>query len=131
MQPTNPRQAQKAATFRALHEGDPFVLPNAWDAGSARVLAGLGFDALASTSSGFAFTLGRRDGNVTLDEVVDHAQTLDRATTLPVSMDLENGYGPAPEDAITRAAGRAQSAAQSRTMATKTGSTDSTTRLSA
>jgi 2-methylisocitrate lyase-like PEP mutase family enzyme len=104
MRPINPTQAQKAATFRALHEGDPFVLPNAWDAGSARVLAGLGFEALASTSSGFAFTLGRRDGNVTLDEVVDHARALDRATTLPVSMDLENGYGPAPEDAITRAA---------------------------
>jgi 2-methylisocitrate lyase-like PEP mutase family enzyme len=83
------------------------VIPNPWDAGSARVLAGLGFKALASTSSGFAFTLGRLDGNVTLDEVVAHTAALDRATELPVSVDLENGYGPDPEDAaqaIARAA---------------------------
>jgi 2-methylisocitrate lyase-like PEP mutase family enzyme len=100
-------QAQKAETFRELHGGDPFVIPNPWDAGSARVLASLGFEALASTSSGFAFTLGRLDGNVTLDEVVEHAAELDRATDLPVSIDLENGYGPEPESAalaITRAA---------------------------
>ena len=62
------RQEQKAAAFRALHEGDPFVIPNPWDAGSARVLAGLGFQALATTSSGFAFTLGRLDGGTTLSE---------------------------------------------------------------
>src|SRR5438093_10099730 len=100
-------QEQKAATFQALHSGEPFVIPNPWDAGSARVLAALGFKALASTSSGFAFTLGRRDGNVTLDEVMDHARVLDRSTSLPVSVDLENGYGPDPADAalaITRAA---------------------------
>jgi len=75
---------------------------------SAKVLAGLGFKALASTSSGFAFTLGRRDGAATLDEVVEHARLLDRATSLPVSVDLENGYGRAPEDvaqAIARVAG--------------------------
>ncbi|MEA2351813.1 MAG: hypothetical protein QOJ14_227 [Thermoleophilaceae bacterium] len=94
-------QSQKAERFRALHEGDAFVIPNPWDAGSARVLAALGFEALASTSSGFAFTLGRRDGDVTLDEVVDHARELDAATDLPVSMDLENGYGPEPEDVAT------------------------------
>jgi 2-methylisocitrate lyase-like PEP mutase family enzyme len=75
------------------------VLPNPWDAGSARVLAALGFKALATTSSGFAFTLGRLDGGVTLDEVVEHAAALDRATELPVSVDLENGYGPDPESA--------------------------------
>jgi 2-methylisocitrate lyase-like PEP mutase family enzyme len=92
-------QAQKAERFRALHEGDPFVIPNPWDAGSAKLLAALGFEALASTSSGFAFTLGRQDGDVTLDEVVEHARVLAAATDLPVSMDLENGYGPAPEDA--------------------------------
>src|SRR5436853_1665383 len=85
------RQEQKAAAFRALHEGEPFVIPNPWDAGSARVLAALGFEALASTSSGFAFTLGRLDGDVTLDEVVAHTAVLDRATDLPVSVDLENG----------------------------------------
>ena len=100
-------QAQKAATFRELHAGEPFVIPNPWDAGSARVLAALGFKALASTSSGFAFTLGRLDGDVTLDEVIEHAAALDRATDLPVSVDLENGYGAEPESAalaITRVA---------------------------
>jgi 2-methylisocitrate lyase-like PEP mutase family enzyme len=75
------------------------VIPNPWDAGSARVLAALGFMALASTSSGFAFTLGRLDGHATLDEVVEHAGMLDRATDLPVSVDLENGYGADPENA--------------------------------
>jgi 2-methylisocitrate lyase-like PEP mutase family enzyme len=96
MQPT---QHEKATQFRSLHEGEPFVIPNPWDAGSAVAFAALGFKALASTSSGFAFTLGRADGGVTLDEVADHARALDRATALPVSMDLENGYGPAPQDA--------------------------------
>ena len=100
-------QAAKAERFRALHAGEPFVIPNPWDAGSARVMAALGFQALASTSSGFAFTLGRLDGGATLDEVVAHTAALDRATDLPVSVDLENGYGPEPEDAaraITRVA---------------------------
>ena len=83
------------------------MIPNPWDAGSARVLAALGFKALATTSSGFAFTLGRLDGGATLDEVVEHVAALDRATDLPVSVDLENGYGPDPESvalAITRVA---------------------------
>jgi 2-methylisocitrate lyase-like PEP mutase family enzyme len=93
------RQEDKGAAFRALHAGGPFVIPNPWDAGSARVLAALGFKALATTSSGFAFTLGRLDGDATLDEVVEHAATIDRATELPVSVDLENGYGPDPESA--------------------------------
>jgi 2-methylisocitrate lyase-like PEP mutase family enzyme len=104
---SQPTQHDKAARFRALHEGEAFIIPNPWDAGSAKVLAGLGFQALATTSSGFAFTLGRLDGNVTLDEVIDHTRALDRATSLPVSVDLENGYGSDPEDAalaITRAA---------------------------
>jgi 2-methylisocitrate lyase-like PEP mutase family enzyme len=101
------RQRQKAEAFRALHEGEPFVIPNPWDAGSARVLEALGFQALATTSSGFAFTLGRLDGRVTLDEVAEHVGALDAASGLPVSVDLENGYGAEPEDAaraITRAA---------------------------
>jgi 2-methylisocitrate lyase-like PEP mutase family enzyme len=89
---------QKARAFAALHEGEPFVIPNPWDAGSARVLAALGFEALASTSSGFAFTLGRLDGSATLDEVCAHATVLDAATDLPVSVDLENGYAAAPPD---------------------------------
>jgi 2-methylisocitrate lyase-like PEP mutase family enzyme len=92
-------QAEKATDFKALHEGEPFVIPNPWDAGSARVFEALGFKALATTSSGFAFTLGRLDGSVTLDEIVDHTRALDQATGLPVSVDLENGYGPDPEHA--------------------------------
>jgi len=102
------KQERKAVEFQALHAGEAFVIPNPWDAGSARVLEALGFKALASTSSGFAFTLGRRDGEATLDEVVDHTAALHQATALPVSVDLENGYGPAAEDAalaIRRVAG--------------------------
>src|SRR5439155_26389550 len=92
-------QQQRAARFQALHAGEPFVIPNPWDAGSARVLAALGFEALATTSSGFAFTLGRLDGAGTLDEVVRHVEALVDATDLPLSVDLENGYGPEPESA--------------------------------
>jgi 2-methylisocitrate lyase-like PEP mutase family enzyme len=102
-----PSQHERATTFRALHEGETFVIPNPWDAGSARVLEALGFKALATTSSGFAFTLGRLDGNVTLDEVIAHTRLLSKASILPVSVDLENGYGAAREDAaraITAAA---------------------------
>lgn len=93
--------------FRALHEGEPFVIPNPWDAGSARMLEDLGFKALATTSSGFAFTLGRRDGDVTLDEVIAHTRLLAEAVSIPVAVDLENGYGrPASEvaRAVTAAA---------------------------
>jgi 2-methylisocitrate lyase-like PEP mutase family enzyme len=100
-------QQQKAVAFRSLHEGEPFVIPNPWDAGSARVLEALGFKALATTSSGFAFTLGRPDGDVTLDELVEHVRLVDQATSLPLSVDLENGFGNDPEDAaraISRAA---------------------------
>jgi 2-methylisocitrate lyase-like PEP mutase family enzyme len=102
-----PTQNEKAEAFRSLHEGETFIIPNPWDAGSARVFEALGFQALATTSSGFAFTLGRLDGGTTLDEVCEHVRALDRATTLPVSVDLENGYGSSTEDAataITRAA---------------------------
>jgi 2-methylisocitrate lyase-like PEP mutase family enzyme len=91
-------QQEKAERFRALH-AEAFVIPNPWDAGSARVLAALGFKALATTSSGFAFTLGRLDGGVTLDEVLVHAAALDGATDLPVSVDLENGFGAEPASA--------------------------------
>jgi 2-methylisocitrate lyase-like PEP mutase family enzyme len=94
-------QERKAAAFVALHAGGPFVIPNPWDAGSARALAALGFKALATTSSGFAFTLGRLDGGATLEDVAAHVAALDRATDLPISVDLENGYGPDPQDAAT------------------------------
>jgi 2-methylisocitrate lyase-like PEP mutase family enzyme len=92
-----PSQADKALTFRALHAGEPFVIPNPWDVGSARVLEALGFTALATTSSGFAFTLGRRDGEATLDEVVAHVAAIAGSTEIPLSVDLENGYA---EDSV-------------------------------
>jgi 2-methylisocitrate lyase-like PEP mutase family enzyme len=94
-------QSAKAEAFRALHEGAPFVIPNPWDAGSARALEALGFKALASTSSGFAFALGRRDGQTTLDDVVAHVTVLADATTVPISVDMENGYGREPEAAAS------------------------------
>jgi 2-methylisocitrate lyase-like PEP mutase family enzyme len=101
------RQEEKGERFRELHVREAFVIPNPWDAGSARVLEALGFEALATTSSGFAFALGRLDGKTTLDEVVEHTARLDQVTGLPISVDLENGYGAEPEDAaqaIRRAA---------------------------
>ena len=101
----------KAETFQALHAGEPFVIPNPWDAGSARVLEKLGFKALATTSSGFAFTLGRSDGDVTLDEAIAHTAALTAATNLPVSVDLENGYGAEPEDAARAVAAAAAAGA--------------------
>jgi 2-methylisocitrate lyase-like PEP mutase family enzyme len=103
----DPSQRHKGEAFRALHEGDPFVMPNPWDRGSARELEARGFRALATTSAGFALTLGRRDGEVTLDEVADHVRALASATSLPLSVDLENGYGEHPDEAagaIVRAA---------------------------
>jgi 2-methylisocitrate lyase-like PEP mutase family enzyme len=106
-----PTQQQKAVAFRALHEGDPFVIPNPWDAGSARVLEALGFRALATTSSGFAFTLGRPDGETTLDDVLANVRAIDRATTLPISVDLENGHGREPEDAARAIAAAAAAGA--------------------
>jgi 2-methylisocitrate lyase-like PEP mutase family enzyme len=106
-----PSQAEKAAAFRELHAGEPFVIPNPWDAGSARVLEALGFQALATTSSGFAFTLGRLDGEATLDDVAGHVELLARATGLPVSVDLENGYGAEPEAAAAAVARVAEAGA--------------------
>jgi 2-methylisocitrate lyase-like PEP mutase family enzyme len=96
-------QAEKAERFVALHHGDPFVVPNPWDAGSARALQALGFDALATTSSGFAFTLGRLDGGATLDDVAAHVEALAAATGLPLSVDAENGYG-SPAETVRRIA---------------------------
>lgn len=93
-------QRERAESFRALHErAGAFVIPNPWDAGSARLLAALGFEALATTSAGFANSLGRLDGQVTLSEVIGHCRDLCAATDLPVSADLENCFADDPERA--------------------------------
>jgi 2-methylisocitrate lyase-like PEP mutase family enzyme len=104
-------QKQRGRAFRALHEGAAFVIPNPWDAGSAKALESLGFEALATTSSGFAFTLGRRDGGATLDEVVEHVRAVCAVTDLPVSADLEHGYGREPAAAATAIARAAEAGA--------------------
>lgn len=89
--------AEKARRFLALHHGErPLLLPNPWDRGSARLLASLGFQALATTSSGYAATLGRLDGSVSRDEAVGHAASIAQATDLPVSADLENAFADEP-----------------------------------
>lgn len=92
-------QEDKATLFRELHvPGDPFIIPNAYDVGSAKMLAGLGAKAIATTSSGFAFTLGHPDmGNVTRDEMLDHCEDIARAVNVPVSADLENGFAHDPD----------------------------------
>jgi len=93
-------QKERAEKFRALHEREgAFVIPNPWDVGSARLLAGLGFEALATTSAGFANSLGRLDGQVTRDEAVEHCRALCAAVELPVSADLENCFADEPEAA--------------------------------
>ena len=91
-------QSEKAERFRVLHaRGGAFVIPNPWDAGSARLLEGLGFEALATTSAGFANSQGRPDGQVTRDEAIEHCRRLSAATDLPVSADLENCFAREPE----------------------------------
>jgi len=91
-------QKEKAARFRALHEGPGiFVIPNPWDVGSAMILAGLGFEALATSSAASACAVGRRDGQLTRDEALHHSRLIVQATDLPVSADLEKGFGDAPE----------------------------------
>lgn len=95
-------QAERAKRFQALHaRPSAFVIPNPWDAGTARILTGLGFEALTTTSAGLAFTLGRRDGAgaVTRDETLANARVIVDATDLPVAADLENGFGHTPEAA--------------------------------
>jgi 2-methylisocitrate lyase-like PEP mutase family enzyme len=93
-------QADKAAAFRALHQRDrAFIIPNPWDPGSARILAHLGFEALATTSAGYAFSIGRRDGDVGRDLMLKHVAEMAAATDLPVNADLENCYADDPERA--------------------------------
>jgi 2-methylisocitrate lyase-like PEP mutase family enzyme len=92
-------QEEKALRFRALHDGPgTFVIPNPWDAGSARMLAGLGFQALATSSGASAASIGRRDGRLTREEAMSHSRSIVDATDLPVSADLEKGFGDRPED---------------------------------
>jgi 2-methylisocitrate lyase-like PEP mutase family enzyme len=90
--------SEKAKKFRALHTGPgAFIIPNPWDAGSARILAALGFEALATTSAGFAFSLGRPDGQVTCEEALAHCRVIAEASDLPVAADLENCFGDEPK----------------------------------
>jgi 2-methylisocitrate lyase-like PEP mutase family enzyme len=94
-------QAEKARAFQALHQRDrAFVIPNPWDVGSARLLAALGFEALATTSAGYAFSVGQRDNTVGRERMIEHVAAIASATDLPVSADLENGFG---DDAETAA----------------------------
>src|SRR3954469_9747379 len=101
-------QYDKAARFRALHAGPgAFIIPNPWDAGSSLILAGLGFQALATSSAASACAIGRRDGGLTRDEALAHARSIVEAVDLPVSADLEAGFGDAPEavaETVRRAA---------------------------
>ncbi|HKW63003.1 MAG TPA: isocitrate lyase/phosphoenolpyruvate mutase family protein [Candidatus Acidoferrum sp.] len=91
-------QPEKAQAFRALHERDSaFIIPNPWDAGTARILEHLGFEALATTSMGYAFSLGRRDNTLNRAESLAYASAIVSATDLPVSADLENGFGDDPK----------------------------------
>ena len=93
-----PTQAEKGRAFRALHARDgAFIIPNPWDAGTARLLAHLGFEALATTSAGCAFSAGQQDNTMARRQVIQHVATIASATSLPVSADLENGFGNDPE----------------------------------
>jgi 2-methylisocitrate lyase-like PEP mutase family enzyme len=93
-------QEEKGTLFRALHDRNAaFIIPNPWDIGTARLLATLGFEALATTSAGYAFSLGRRDNTVGRDRMIAHIRDIVSATDLPVSADLENGFGDDPETA--------------------------------
>jgi 2-methylisocitrate lyase-like PEP mutase family enzyme len=91
-------QVEKGQIFAALHERDrAFIIPNPWDVGTARLLAQLGFEALATTSAGYSFSMGQRDNSITRIDMMAHVATIAAATELPVSADLENGFGDSPE----------------------------------
>jgi 2-methylisocitrate lyase-like PEP mutase family enzyme len=93
-------QLEKAQQFQALHERNTaFIIPNPWDPGSARLLQGMGFEALATTSAGYAQSIGRLDGDVSLEEMIEHCREISQACGIPVSADLENCYADAPEEA--------------------------------
>ncbi len=118
-------RVERGAAFRALHHGDgAFILPNPWDIGTARLLAHLGFEALATTSAGFAASVGRRDYAVTRDEMIAHVAVIAAATRLPVSADLQNGFGHAPEIAAETITLAAQAGAVGGSIEDSTGNAD-------
>ena len=91
-------QAEKGRVFRELHQRDrAFIIPNPWDTGTARLLAHLGFEALATTSAGYSFSMGQPDNTIGRDQMLAHVSAIVAATDLPVSADLENGFGDSPE----------------------------------
>lgn len=93
-----PSQTEKCQAFAELHAStDTFIIPNPWDAGSARLLQGMGFKALATTSAGFAFTAAKTDGQVTLEEKLAHCEAISQATDIPVNADFENGFADYPK----------------------------------
>ncbi|MES2424961.1 MAG: isocitrate lyase/phosphoenolpyruvate mutase family protein, partial [Pseudomonadota bacterium] len=97
MHPTQPGVTAKRQIFKQLHQSDCFVIPNPWDAGSARYLQSLGFAALATTSSGFAWSHAQADGAMNREQVLAHLREMVQATDLPVNADFENGFGSSPE----------------------------------
>src|SRR6185369_872462 len=93
-----PTQTEKAKIFRELHERKhAFLIPNPWDIGTARILAGVGFEALATTSAGYAFSVGQKDNTIGRDRMLNHVREIVSATDLPVNADLENGFGDDPQ----------------------------------
>ena len=120
-----PTQAETAAAFAELHRREgTFIIPNPWDVGSACLLAHAGFEALATSSAGYAFSIGKADGQVGRDQTLAHAAEVVAATGLPVSIDLENGFGDAPEDAaetirLAAAAGAVGGSIEDRTQRTE------------
>jgi 2-methylisocitrate lyase-like PEP mutase family enzyme len=121
----NPSPTEKGQLFRALHQRNrAFIIPNPWDVGSARILAHLGFEALATTSMGYAFSVGRRDGNVGRDDILEHIAEIAAATALPVNADLENGFGDSPETAAETIRLAAEAGAVGGSIEDATGSPD-------
>jgi len=119
-------QGEKARRFGALHQRDKaFIIPNPYDIGTARLLEQLGFEALATTSSGFAFTLGRRDYGLRREQVLTHISALNAATNLPISADLEDGFGDAPESAAETIQLAAEAGAVGGSIEDSTGKADS------
>ncbi len=103
--------SDRYATFRRLHESGCFVIPNPWDVGSARLLEGLGFRALATTSSGFAWSIGRMDNRITLDDALDHYRALVAAVEVPINADFEDGFAVEPEGVVVSVARAADTGA--------------------